>query len=62
MEKKRVVFKIRKDLSDLYDREAVRQHRSRSNLLEVLIVRALAEADMQKFIELEQEDEEDDVL
>ena len=38
MEKKRIVFKVNKDLSDMFDREAQRQHRSRSNLLEILMV------------------------
>ena len=42
---KRVVFKIEQGLSDRFDAAAVRMHRSRSNLLEVLIIRMLAERD-----------------
>ena len=63
MEKKRIVFKVNKDLSDMFDREAQRQHRSRSNLLEILMVRLLSEELMMKQFESEQqEDNEDDVL
>lgn len=62
MEKKRIVFKVNKDLSDMFDREAQRQHRSRSNLLEILMVRLLSEELMMKQFESEQEDDEDDVL
>lgn len=62
MEKKRIVFKVNKDLSDMFDREALRQHRSRSNLLEILMVRLLSEELMMKQFESEQEDDEDDVL
>ena len=42
-EMKRVVFKIDKDLSDRFDEIAVADHRSRSNLLETLIIRLIAE-------------------
>ena len=42
-EMKRITFKIDERLSDAFDQEAVRQHRSRSNLLEAMIIRFLAE-------------------
>ncbi len=42
-EMKRIVFKIDKGLSDALDEEAIRQHRSRSNLLETMIIRLVAE-------------------
>ena len=42
-EMKRIVFKIDKGLSDALDTEALKQHRSRSNLLETMIIRLVAE-------------------
>lgn len=73
MEKKRIVFKVNKGLSDMFDREALRQHRSRSNLLEVLMIKLLTEELLIKEFELDLEkdftkelkdleDDEDDVL
>lgn len=41
MEKKRIVFKIDKRLSDIFDEEAKEQHRSRSNLLELMIIKII---------------------
>lgn len=41
-ESKRIVFKIDKELSDMFDEAALRDHRSRSNLLETLIINYLA--------------------
>ncbi len=42
-EMKRIVFRINKGLSDALDEEAIREHRSRSNLLETMIIRLVAE-------------------
>ena len=42
-EMKRIVFRIDKGLSDALDEEAIREHRSRSNLLETMIIRLVAE-------------------
>lgn len=62
MEKKRIVFKVNKELSDMFDNEARRQHRSRSNLLEILMVKLLSEEMMLRQFELGKEEEDDDVL
>ena len=45
---KRITFKIDERLSDAFDQEAVRQHRSRSNLLEHLIIKLIAERYVEK--------------
>ena len=62
MEKKRIVFKVNKDLSDMFDSEARRQHRSRSNLLEIMMVKLLSEEMMLRQFELGNEEDDDDVL
>lgn len=64
-EMKRIVFKIDKGLSDALDTEALKQHRSRSNLLETMIIRLIAEQEyIEKLVRESrnglEEDEEDD--